>query len=106
MKASASYVRKLRNDCDESQVERALEDGLISARQAASAMKFIRLANEIRANPIRAQLIQVGSHFVGEVEFLDGTWIGRRYGKDYPSGCSFASEEEAHDFVVAGAEGN
>lgn len=106
MKVSASYVRKLRNDCDESQVERALEEGLITARQAASALKFIRTANEIRANPIRAQLIQVRSQFVGEIEFLGGTWVGRRYGKDYPAGCSFASEEEAHDFVVAGAEGN
>lgn len=106
MKASASYVRKLRHDGDESQVERAREDGLITARQAASAKKFIRIANEIRANPIRAQLIQVGSQFVGEVEFVGGTWVGRRFGKDYPAGCSFASEEEAHDFVVDGAKGN
>lgn len=106
MNASASFIRKLRADLDESQVDRAREDGFITARQAAGAMKFIRAANEIRGKPIRARVIQVGSQLAGEVEFVGGAWIGRRYGKDYPAGCSFASEADAYDFVVAGAEGN
>lgn len=100
MRASATFMQALRHGLDESRVEQALDDGLITARQAASALKSIRDVKAIRANPIRTQAVQVGGQFIGEVVFDGAGWIGRRYGKDYPSGSVFGSEAEAHDYVL------
>ncbi|WP_439442271.1 hypothetical protein [Roseateles sp. DB2] len=55
---------------------------------------------EVQAKPIRAQLVQVGAQFAGEVEFDGVAWVGRRYGKDYPDGATVASEAEAYAFVI------
>lgn len=104
MRASASFMRALRDDLDEDRVERALHEGLITAHQAAHALKSIRAAKEIRANPIQTQAVQVGTDFVGEIVFDGAAWQGRRYGKDYPNGPIFASEAEAYSFVVGAVE--
>lgn len=104
MRASASFMHALRNALDEARVERARDEGLITARQAANALKFIRAAKEVCANSIQTSLVRVGTRFVGEVAFDGKVWEGRRYGKDYPRGTSFTSEAEAYDFVARAVE--
>jgi len=92
-------MQSLRSGLDELRVERALGEGLITAGQAANALKFIRAAKAVRANPIRARPVQVGAQFMGEIEFDGVAWVGRRYGQNYLGGATFASEAEAYAFV-------
>lgn len=104
MRANATFMANLRHGLDENRVERALEEGLVTTRQAANALKFIRAAKAIRDNPIRGMVVQVEGRLVGEIDFDGTVWVGRRFGKDFAKGCAFASEAEAHEYVVGGVE--
>jgi len=98
MRSRTALLKALRDDLDESRVQHALDDGLITHSQAAELQQFIRVAKRPKVS--RISVVQTDDGFAGEVGFDGTSWLGFRYGADYPTGVAFGSEDEARKFVA------
>ncbi|MGP0172667.1 hypothetical protein ACSVIJ_12370 [Pseudomonas sp. NCHU5208] len=99
-RTNRKIVEELRAGLDKEAVEQALQQVLITPRQAKTLHSWIDAVREIRANPIHAVQGKDGSH-IGEVVTRNAgrTWIARRYGKTYPAGEEFHELELAFQYV-------
>jgi hypothetical protein len=97
-------VARLCSELDLKAVQSALNRGEITPRQAQYLTKLIRTSNVIRGSAHRSAAVfdEATSQYVGEVTSKnDGaSWIGRRYGWNYPrDSAEFAEQDDAVRFV-------
>lgn len=99
-RTNRKLVEELRAGLNKEAVEQALQQTLITPRQAKTLHNWIEAVAEIRANPVYAVQGKDGAN-IGEVVTSNAgrTWIGRRYGKTYPAGAEFQELEQAFQYV-------
>jgi Uma2 family endonuclease len=97
-------VEQLRLGLDLEATQAALDRGEITPRQAKNIVKWIMGVKDARENaPYAAVVTDAGGRqYVGEVVSKNrgATWIGRRYGRNYPhDSAEFTEQEDAVNFV-------
>jgi hypothetical protein len=104
-RTNRKMIDKLRAEGSLEAVRAALDRGEITRRQAETLVKNISAARRIqRSYWYSAVMRNATGQYVGEVTSRNGgaTWIGRRYGRNYPhDAAEFAREEDAIRFVLA-----
>lgn len=103
-KTNQKLVAHLLSGLDLQAVQSALNRGEITPRQAQNITKFVRAAKAIRESYHRSELVfdEATSKYVGEVVSKNNgaSWIGRRYGWNYPhDSAEFAEQDDAVGFV-------
>lgn len=97
-------VERLRSEDDLDAVQSALDRGEITPRQAQNITKMITAARSIRENYPYAAVVfdEASGQYVGEVvsQNRGASWIGRRYGRDFPhDSAEFTEQDDAVRFV-------
>lgn len=103
-KTNQKLVARLYSELDLEAVQSALDRGEITPRQSQNITKLIRGAKAIRESARHSAVVfdEATSQYVGEVVSKNNgaSWIGRRYGRNYPhDSAEFAEQDDAVDFV-------
>lgn len=103
-KTNQKLVERLRSGLNLKAVQSALDRGEITPRQTQNITKFIRAAKAIRADYRYAAVVfdETSNQYVGEVVSKNrgASWIGRRYGRNYPrDSAQFTQQDDAVRFV-------
>jgi len=103
-KTNQKLVTRLYSELDLKAVQSALTRGEITPRQAQNITKLIRASKVIRESARQVAVVfdEATRQYVGEVVSKnDGaSWIGRRYGRNYPhDSAEFAEQDDAVGFI-------
>lgn len=103
-KTNRKLFERLRLGLDLEATQTALDRGEITPRQAKNIVKWIVGVKDARENAPYAVVVTdaAGRQYVGEVVSKNrgASWIGRRYGRNYPhDSAEFTEQEDAVNFV-------
>ncbi|MCY0914045.1 hypothetical protein [Massilia antarctica] len=100
-RTNRKLVEELRNGLDIGATQAALDRGEITPIQARNIVKWVVDVQHIRDNPMYVVVDAAGQH-IGELVTTNKglSWIGRRYGKNYPNdSAEYPDEDQAVAFV-------
>jgi hypothetical protein len=100
-RTNRKLVEQLRLGLDLGATQAALDRGAITPIQAKNIVEWVVQVKRVRENPMYA-VVDAAGQYVGELvtENKGVSWIGRRYGKNYPNdSAEFTDQEHAVAFV-------
>jgi len=100
-RTNRKLVEQLRQELDLDATQAALDRGAITPIQAKNIVKWVVHVQRIRDNPMYA-VTDAAGQYIGELVTVNKgvSWIGRRYGKNYPNdSVECPDQEQAAAFV-------